>query len=117
MRADVEDLDWLTDRGGQEHIVELALSASSMVMWRFDLSDGSLTWTPGLADALGLPRAADAAVGGRLRELLAPMTAAAHTATVWQDFELEQPSTAPDGAMACSIRRTGSAGRRTRSSS
>jgi len=97
VRTDLEDLDWLTGSGGQEHIVELALSASSMVMWRFALSDGSLTWTPGLADVLSLPGAADPVVGDRLRALVAPMATAAHTATVWQDFELEQRSTGPDG--------------------
>src|SRR2546423_7590975 len=98
MRADLGDLDWLTGTGGREHIVELALSASSMVMYRFELSDGSLMWTPGLADVLGLPDAGDAAFGARLRELLAPMTTAANTATGWQDFELDQPSAGPDGA-------------------
>jgi len=93
MTADLQDLEWATDSGGQDRIVELALSASSMVMWRFVLSDGSLTWMPGLDGVLGMPGAAEAAIRSRLRELIAPMTTAAHSATVWQDFELEQPST------------------------
>src|SRR6266704_1812405 len=93
MTADLQDLEWATDSGGQDRIVDLALSASSMVMWRFVLSDGSLTWMPGLDGVLGMPGAAEAAIRSRLRELIAPMTTAAHSATVWQDFELEQPST------------------------
>ncbi|MEV4706194.1 EAL domain-containing protein [Actinoplanes sp. NPDC049316] len=98
MRTDLVDLDWLTRSGGREDVVELALSASSMVMWRLALSDGTLRWSPGFAEVLGMPGADDTALGARLRELLAPMITAANTAIVWQDLELEQPSVASDGA-------------------
>ena len=97
MRTEPRDLAWLTDGTDQEGIVELALSASSMVMWRFGLFDESLTWMTGLDEVLGMPGAAEATIRDRLYDLLSPMITAARTAAVWQDFELEQPSGAPDG--------------------
>jgi diguanylate cyclase (GGDEF)-like protein/PAS domain S-box-containing protein len=93
--TELRDLDWLTAGDGLDGVVELALSASSMVMWRVVLADASLSWTPGLDGVLGVAGEPDAAVADRLRTLIAPMTTAAGTATTWQDFDLEQPLDAP----------------------
>jgi diguanylate cyclase (GGDEF)-like protein/PAS domain S-box-containing protein len=91
MTAELQDLDWLSGAGERDGIVELALAASSMVMWRFALANRALTWTAGLDEVLGLAGAGEAAVAERLRDLIAPMTTAAQAAPEWQDFELEQP--------------------------
>ena len=97
MTADLQRAGWLTAGGGPDGIAELALSAGSMAIWRFGVADGSLTWMAGLDEVLGMAGAAETAVRDRLRELIAPMTSAAHTAVVWQDFELEQPYEVPQG--------------------
>jgi diguanylate cyclase (GGDEF)-like protein/PAS domain S-box-containing protein len=72
-------------------VVDLALSVDRAVLWWFDVSTGSLTWMPGLAELLGMADADEDRVRSRLLELIAPLTVAAKAAPVWQDFELEQP--------------------------
>jgi diguanylate cyclase (GGDEF)-like protein/PAS domain S-box-containing protein len=80
-----------------ELVTELALSAGSALVWRFDLSTGDITWMPGLADMVGMAGADDEHVRARLAELVAPLTIAAKTAPVWREFELEQPCEGPGG--------------------
>ncbi|MET0235030.1 MAG: EAL domain-containing protein [Kibdelosporangium sp.] len=81
----------------QELLLELALSAGAAAVWWYRLADDSLAWMPGLAEMVGLADAHDEEVRARLAELVAPLTAAAHTADLWQAFELEQPCRTPEG--------------------
>jgi diguanylate cyclase (GGDEF)-like protein/PAS domain S-box-containing protein len=80
-----------------ELLLELALSVGEAAVWWFDLADDTITWMPGLAEMVGLADADDRLVRARLAELVAPLTAAAKAAPVWQAFELEQPCVTPDG--------------------
>ncbi|WP_158884658.1 sensor domain-containing protein [Amycolatopsis anabasis] len=99
MEADAHDLGGLATgtKLGHELIVDLALSAESAIMWSFDFAAGNITWMPGLDAVLGMPGAPAEEVQTRLGELLAPLTVAARSAPVWEDFELEQPFATPAG--------------------
>ncbi|GLZ30146.1 GGDEF domain-containing protein [Lentzea sp. NBRC 105346] len=77
-------------------LADLAPSTDSAVMWWFDLTTNSGTWMPGMSDLLGV--AGDPLVRERLEELVEPLVVAARTASVWQDFTLEQPYPLPDGS-------------------
>ncbi|WP_399344966.1 EAL domain-containing protein [Umezawaea sp. Da 62-37] len=81
----------------RELVVGLALSAGQAVAWWFDLVTDAVTWMSGLDEVLGVPGADDAVVEAALTGLVAPLTVAAKTAPVWQDFELEQPCETPGG--------------------
>jgi diguanylate cyclase (GGDEF)-like protein/PAS domain S-box-containing protein len=80
-------------------VMELALSAGPAVVWWFDVATDTFTWLPGLDDMVGLAGADEQVVRARLAELLAPLTIAARTAPVWQEFELEQPCETPGGVV------------------
>jgi diguanylate cyclase (GGDEF)-like protein/PAS domain S-box-containing protein len=99
MEADAHDLGGLATgtKLGHELIVDLALTAESAIMWSFDFATDSLTWMPGLDTVLGMRGAEEAEIRSRLIELLAPLTMAARSAPVWEDFELEQPFTGANG--------------------
>ncbi len=83
----------------QELVTELALSAGSALVWWFDLATGVITWMPGLPDMVGMAGQDDERVRARLSELVAPLTLAATTAPVWQEFELEQRCADPGGTV------------------
>jgi diguanylate cyclase (GGDEF)-like protein/PAS domain S-box-containing protein len=80
-----------------EHIVELALSSESTVMWRFDFADSSISWMAGMDELLGAPGTPKQEIRTRLREAVTPLTVAARAASVWQKFELDQQFTEPAG--------------------
>ncbi|TDV57287.1 sensor domain-containing protein [Actinophytocola oryzae] len=76
-----------------ELLVDLALSVGTAVAWSFDLTADRLIWTRGLDDMLGVSGAPPDELRDRLSELVAPLTVAARTAAVWQEFDLEQRCT------------------------
>ncbi|PRX44609.1 PAS domain S-box-containing protein/diguanylate cyclase (GGDEF)-like protein [Prauserella shujinwangii] len=77
--------------------VDLALSVDSAVLWSVDFTDGSVTWTPGLADIFGLSDYAERSITEVLLDLIEPMALAARSAPVWEDFDLEQRHETPEG--------------------
>jgi diguanylate cyclase (GGDEF)-like protein/PAS domain S-box-containing protein len=88
-RHDFHELMDETD-ADPELLVDLALSVGAAVAWSVDLTTGKLTWTRGLDDMFGLRGATESLLRDRLSELVSPLTVAARTATVWQEFDLEQ---------------------------
>jgi diguanylate cyclase (GGDEF)-like protein/PAS domain S-box-containing protein len=78
-----------------ELLIDLALSVGAAAAWSLDLSTDTLNWTRGLADMLGIGD--ERVLRARLSELIAPVTVAARTAPVWQDFDLEQSWECEDG--------------------
>jgi diguanylate cyclase (GGDEF)-like protein/PAS domain S-box-containing protein len=96
-RHDFHELMDETD-ADPELLVDLALSAGAAVAWSQDLTEDRLVWTHGLDEVLGMAGAPEPPLRARLATLIAPMVAAARTAAVWQDFDLEQPCVDPDGA-------------------
>src|SRR6266496_764239 len=76
-------------------LIDLALSVGAAAAWSLDLSTDTLNWTRGLEDMLGSTD--ERLLRERLTTLVAPVTVAARTATVWQDFDLEQPCEYVDG--------------------
>jgi diguanylate cyclase (GGDEF)-like protein/PAS domain S-box-containing protein len=80
-----------------ELLVDLALSTGSAVAWSIDLATDRLIWTHGLDRILGMAGATDETLRVRLSTLVEPLTVAARTAPVWQEFDLEQPCADGDG--------------------
>lgn len=79
-----------------ELLIDLAMSVGAAAAWSFDLSTDTLDWTRGLEDMLGI--ADESLLRDRLSALVAPLTVAAKTASVWHDFDLEQPCESADGS-------------------
>jgi diguanylate cyclase (GGDEF)-like protein/PAS domain S-box-containing protein len=82
-----------------ELLVDLALSAGTAIVWWFDLTTKKFGWTRGLDEMIGLAGAGEDQVRERLSALVAPLTVAARTAPIWQEFDLEQPCEVEDGPL------------------
>lgn len=81
----------------REDITDLALAASTASAWSVDLLDYDVTWSPRLAEILGVDTQNADAVRQRLLDLLEPLTVAARNYPVWHNFDLEQCHTTPGG--------------------
>lgn len=96
--ADAHDAGGIPAGSGfDREFVDLALSVNAAVRWSFSFADGEVTWMAGMDALLGIPDAPDADVRTLLFELIAPLTTAARSTTVWQDLELEQSCPTPSG--------------------
>ncbi|HEX3791957.1 MAG TPA: EAL domain-containing protein [Pseudonocardiaceae bacterium] len=95
------DVNGLTGGAKLDHglVVDLALSMDAAVMWWMDFATDTLTWMPGLDEMLGMAGASDEMIRAQLSELVSPLTVAARSAAVWQDFTLEQPFETPTGKL------------------
>ncbi|WP_167175291.1 sensor domain-containing protein [Saccharomonospora amisosensis] len=80
-----------------EIIADLALTATGAGIWSLDLGTLDVTWTTGVAEALGLPVEDEHSIRDRLLELLEPLTVAARNCPVWHNFDLEQCHETPHG--------------------
>ncbi|WP_370945324.1 EAL domain-containing protein [Amycolatopsis sp. cg5] len=71
-------------------VADLSLSTESAVIWSLGLTDGTVSWLPGLELVLGMAGSSEYEVRARLLELIEPLVSAARARDVEQDLELEQ---------------------------